>query len=215
MDGSFRSRLAWIAGHRPAWVDPNTVGHVPVEQDGDKHANSTANLLAACRDPRVSDPFLWLHDDMFALRDVTELPLVDKGPMERFATDLRARYKQDYPYLVGMEQTLDLIRTQLKIDDPLSYEIHVPLVVHKYDMLTAIDIGALSNVRPLHKRSLYCALHYKPEQSVTVEDPKITFPSAPIDWPDTWVSTSTTSWAGTTGTRIRKTYRTRSTFECD
>lgn len=51
-----------------------------------------------------------------------------------------------------MRETRDLL-VQLGHDDPLSYELHVPLPVDKAGMLTALDLGRHLDV--VHKRSLY------------------------------------------------------------
>lgn len=205
-------RRAWVAGYAPGFVNRDVVGLVEVPQEGTKHENSTANLYAACQDPEISDPFIWLHDDMFAMRPVTVLPLVDKGPMQRFAERLRSKYQRDYPYLTGMEATQDLLRRH-GIPDPISYEVHVPIVVYKEAMLAAIELAREAGVVAPHKRSIYGNMTFKPEQSVTVDDPKIAFSAVPSHEPETWLSTSTTSWAGYTGRRIRKEFHARSGLE--
>jgi len=140
----------WLAGFRPPW----TVGvhHIDVAQDDTKYRNSTANLRAACEHPDVSDPFLLMNDDFFVMHPVAGPPMLHRGPVSVVVDYYRRRYGPSRQYLRGMVATSDLLH-RLGIPDPLSYELHLPIVIHKAPMLAALTLGA--DIPVLHKRTLY------------------------------------------------------------
>lgn len=141
----------WVAGFCPPW----TAGarHIDVAQDGTKYRNSTANLRAACEHPDVSDPFLFMNDDFFVMAPVAgDIPTLHRGPVAAVANYYRKRYGPSRPYLRGMVATAELL-VRHGHHDPLSYELHIPMVIHKAAMVAALDLGA--DVAVLHKRTLY------------------------------------------------------------
>lgn len=143
----------WIAGHKPAWVS-EAVGHIPTVQRGTKYANTTANLVAACRHPEVSERFALFNDDFFVMSPLASLPVYHRGPLREVEEDLTRRGYG--AYLTGMRQTRALL-SRLGIDDPLSYELHVPLPMTKAGFLAAMEAAEASPPPPriLHKRTLY------------------------------------------------------------
>lgn len=136
----------WLAGYRPTWV--NEVGHIPTRQNRDRHVNTTLNMWAACQHPEVSDPFILFNDDFFAMHRIVEVPTWHRGTVAQFIR----RPNVVGQYGSGAGATAELLH-RLGYDDPLCYEVHAPLVVHKQVMLRALDLGR--GVRTLHKRTLY------------------------------------------------------------
>lgn len=68
-----------IVGHKPAWVS-DEVEHIAVEQiPGQRHGNYRANIRAACK--AIPEGFIIWHDDMFAMRPVRAVEVVNGGPM--------------------------------------------------------------------------------------------------------------------------------------
>ena len=139
----------WMAGYRPFWV--SGVGHIPTVQYLDKHANSTANVRAACEHAGVSDPFILFNDDFFVTRPVGQVPAWHRGSVAEFIRGSRMAGA----YRSGAAATAELLTT-LGHPDPNSYELHTPLIVDKQTMLRALDLGR--GVRTLHKRTLYANL---------------------------------------------------------
>ncbi|WP_203233648.1 hypothetical protein [Streptomyces niveus] len=136
----------WVVGHRPSWL--GGVRHLPTRQAGTKYQNTTAAVRAACAHPEVSDRFLLCNDDMFVMRQVTEMPVLRRGPVR----DVEAYYtvRASGKYLRGMRETTELLAT-LGHRDPLSYELHVPLPTAKAGMLAALD--AARHLDVVHKRT--------------------------------------------------------------
>lgn len=143
-------RHVWLVGYRPPWL--SGVRHIPTGQTGhSKYRNTTTAVRAACEHPEVSDPYLLCNDDFFVMRPVVGgVPVLHRGPVAEVERYYAAR--RSGRYLRGMRETRDLL-AQLGHPDPLSYELHVPLLVDKTDMLHALDVGRHLDV--LHKRTLY------------------------------------------------------------
>ncbi|PWI06530.1 hypothetical protein DIZ27_32845 [Streptomyces sp. NWU339] len=146
-------RQVWIVGYRPAWL--HGVRHIPVPQSGTKYANTTAAVRAACEHPEVTDTFLLCNDDFFVMRPVERMPVLHRGLVRDVEEHYTAR-GHNGRYVRGMRETRQFL-TGLGHDEPLSYELHVPLPVTKAGMLYALDAGAGLDV--LHKRTAYGVLN--------------------------------------------------------
>ena len=123
----------WLAGFRPGWAS-GEVGHVPNAQRWTKHENSLRNLLAACRHPDVSEEFVLWNDDFFLLQALPGgVPTMHRGPVREFLAGYgRARSQ----YLSGMDATARILQG-LGVEDPLCYELHVPMPMTKTGVLEA------------------------------------------------------------------------------
>jgi hypothetical protein len=136
----------WMAGHRPKWV--TNVGLIPVRPQSNKNRATTMNLQAASRRKEVSDPFILFNDDFFVLHLLDEIPAYHRGPLSEWITTSGVVSG----YMQGALKTLKHLR-ELGIEEPLSYDLHLPLVVHKKTMLKAID--HCYGIRAAHKRTVY------------------------------------------------------------
>lgn len=139
----------WMAGHRPEWVS-RTVRHIEVPPDADKHRSSTANLLAACSDPGVPEHVLLFNDDFFITRPIPAVPAMHRGPV---AEVLNYYTRYNNAYAQGMADTAALL-AELGHPDPVSYELHVPMVIHTPTMRRLLERYG-PRVKTLNKRTLY------------------------------------------------------------
>ena len=168
----------WIFGGKPpAWV--TGVEHVDVSQEGQKAAVTTRAMRAACNHDGVSDPFIVMNDDFFIVKPQAGCPVWHQGTIEetieRFESeDERNRGSE---YMSEMRQTLDILE-QMGFVDPLSYELHTPLVIYKETMLEALDLVEASGMRGAHKRSVYGAFAF--EGGTQILDGKLARPQDPI-----------------------------------
>jgi hypothetical protein len=130
----------FIAGWAPPWVEPDALaGYIEGPILSDANASSTANLLAACRDPRVPDDFVFMHDDMYLLRPVDRVPVAHAGAL---TSDTHVPILRD---------TYRLLRTKTPLE-LYNYELHRPLPVRKTLMREALE---LAEGRRVAKRTLY------------------------------------------------------------
>lgn len=121
----------WLAGYKPSWVS-DAVGHIPTEQvPGEKHPNALLNWRAALESSGVSDPFILANDDHFVMRPVESMPVLNWGPLDHVVASFASKYT---PFWDSMVETRNLL-WGLGHEDSLSYQLHVPLIQRKAEML--------------------------------------------------------------------------------
>lgn len=124
----------FIIGEKPEWL--RNIVHIPCPDYSDKTYHKERNIfekiMAACRDERVTDDFLFMNDDHYMLQnfEAEQFPYYCQGWLSEFMT------VTDYKYTVS--NTLDLYR---EIND-VYFDIHCPLIYNKkmfVDILNPLD----------------------------------------------------------------------------
>lgn len=138
----------WLVGEKPSW----TTG-VEFIEGGNPHSNKTANysynVLLACREAAVSENFLLFNDDFFVTAPMPEIPVYHRGPL---SVHLRqSRHRADW-WAKGLRRTARMLY-DAGINDCLSYELHVPMPVNKFAMLSTLE--RFCEPPPGFLRSLY------------------------------------------------------------
>src|SRR5690606_32229944 len=178
-------------GYRWRWLVSDL--HVDIPQDAHKHVNTYRNLRAAIEDDRIGDEFVFMNDDFFVLEPLGRLPVLHAGRVvDRIAGHERAG---NAAMRKRRQSTLNILRA-LGVDDPLDYELHVPLVVDKAAAVAAFDLA--DKVRPpaelpTGKRTIYgnlAKIGGEEAADVKVRGAADPFPGGPL------VSTSASSWVG-------------------
>jgi len=151
-------RRVWIVGHKPNWL--TNVEYIHTRQEGHKHENTLANLITACSHQEISPQFILMNDDFFILRPLREIPVLHRGTINEFIE----RYRR-----AGVGATLGWWRRASETketlamlgynpDTVLSYELHVPMPIHRETWLAGIKelqrIGR-HHIRHWTKRSFY------------------------------------------------------------
>lgn len=126
----------FFAGEVPAWIQ--NVVHIPVEQSGEKKENVRANLFAAAKDEQLSDDFVLMNDDFFIMKPLDALPNLNFGTMRDVIAHYHSRYPEITPYMQSMIELYELLKSK-GYDEPISYELHVPMVMNKHNIRTLID----------------------------------------------------------------------------
>lgn len=145
----------FIAGYKPDWV--KNVCYVKTKQIESKYKNVVGNLRAACQVEELSEDFILMNDDFFILRKMSEVPMFHRGPIAEVIekkADIKSRWMN------GMRQALPVIQS-LGIETPLSYELHVPMVMNKRLFLGMLQVreALMPDVEAFQKRSLYGNLY--------------------------------------------------------
>jgi hypothetical protein len=73
---------------------------------------------------------------------------------------LAQRHSTPTNYMVGMLETQEFLKG-LGIENPLSYELHTPIVFNKKKLLKALEREDIKHIDVLHYRSLYGNLYLK------------------------------------------------------
>lgn len=121
----------WFAGYMPKWV--RGCRCLPVVQAGTKWENSAKNVERAARHPKISERFIVMNDDFFALRPIDRIEPGHRG----LISDLVSRVAKSR-YAAGLRATDDLL-TQWGITNGLAYTLHEPLIVHKAGIVAMLE----------------------------------------------------------------------------
>ena len=146
----------WLSGFTPTWAA--NVGSIANDQTTSKHGNALGNLLAACRHPDVSERFVLMNDDFFVTAPVETVPTLHRGPIAGVLADYKRQFPRGSRYIEAMAETLDTLRSWSIVGgEPLSYEMHAPMVIHKAAMIEVIERArrCAIDVERIHNRSLY------------------------------------------------------------
>lgn len=127
----------WLVGGAPSWY---TGDLIRVAQHGMKNQITGRALIAACLDPRISDPFLMFNDDFYVMRPGPIPPPRHRGTIQGVIDWYERQGITSSGYVTRMRSTMKTLKTH-GIRRPLSYELHVPLLVHKLQMLGATRFG--------------------------------------------------------------------------
>lgn len=169
-------RKVWIVGFKPRWVQ--NVCYLPTTQDKDKWKNSVINYTAACKCKDVSDNFVLMNDDFFAIKPVTNWyknTNLCLGELSDFAEKfgkLRNRSKWQWAF----SYAISLLK-QLNSHTSYNYEAHTPLIINKKSFLEMLNLQAVADFQTtkkvFHKRSIFENLYpqykEKPRQMTDVK----------------------------------------------
>lgn len=125
----------WIAGHKPAWV--SNVRHLSTVQASSKHHNAFGNLLAALNCDEISTEFVLMNDDFFITSPLPSVPTLHRGPVADVVAEYRRMFPRGSRYTTAMQATMEWLQAQ-GVAEPLSYELHTPMVIDRAGMLEVI-----------------------------------------------------------------------------
>lgn len=185
----------FIVGGCPENLDKTKIIHVPIPQTGTKFQNTTKNLETICLDKRLSEDFILMNDDFFILLP-TERPSVELNLCRGFIKDVYDDYlarngAEMNSYAIGMRQTMIFLQ-DLGIDKPLSYELHIPIVMAKNGVLRAFSMPHIRNIHPGHIRSIYGNLFLK--GSKVIKDVKVRHKTDHIPENGQFLSSADNTW---------------------
>lgn len=109
--------------------------------------NTDKAMMLACLDERISDPFIWTNDDIYWRRPVSLEEMID---LSGVALGTLAPAEPLHPAL-GIYGRVEAMTNELltTLGLPIyNYERHTPVLVHKTEMLHALELGG-------SKRSTY------------------------------------------------------------
>jgi hypothetical protein len=125
----------WIFGGKPDWYVGN---YVRLKQHNDKYGNARANLAAITRHHDVSNEFVLMNDDFYAIRPVEKVLPMHRGTLQEHLDMIKVNlgYKE---FVYDTQDTL----VAMGIQEPLSYELHVPMVMHKNGLRKVLRMNGL------------------------------------------------------------------------
>lgn len=193
-----------IVGHLPPWL--TGVEHIPGNTHPRRHGRCGHNLRLVC-DTDVSETFLAMNDDFFIMRPW--------APRPHYRSTLTQQIER-----CGAGAWRDTLETTLRYlqarghADPLSYELHIPLVLNKHLFAEVYDAADGFDWHPVQWRTAY-GVHHLPD-ATQMNDVKVKS-RRPRAWDaDTpLLSTDDRSFLGAVGTFIRERFPDPSPWETE
>lgn len=147
----------WIIGYKPSWVQ--NVEYIPTVQNGNKWKNSCTNWQAACKCKDISNDFILMNDDFFALKPIVDwkksLNLALGTIDEEAAKYKNTKFSRWQGGFIYASELLD----QLCCSTRYNYEAHTPIIINKKNYLKFLKLKPIKEFMEtrnvLHKRSLY------------------------------------------------------------
>jgi len=151
----------FIVGERPGWVSPETVTHIQTKQVTPKWASATHNMMTAAECKDISEEFVFMNDDFFIIRPIDHVPALNRGTLSEVIEEVTATVGNS-SWVQGMHETRRML-VAAGYDDPLCYELHVPMVFRKPYLRQAILWGTARrnpSTRARMTRTVYGNIHH-------------------------------------------------------
>lgn len=126
----------WLVGSRPLWYVGNLIS---VPDVGNKFDNIKNCISVASKHKGISDNFILMNDDFFALEKIQKVPVLNGGLL----LDKIIRYKETRmpsKYIRLLELTYNQL-VKYGIKDPIDYDIHVPMIMNKKKLEQSLNIA--------------------------------------------------------------------------
>lgn len=154
----------WFVGGLPDWV--RNVNHVPFP-DSEKWRNISDKFRSLHFLDGLADWFYYTEDDYFILQPQERIPhYVHKQSLRERVHGLETKQVRRKP-LTGwkgyLTATLDVL-VEAGVEDPLSYDVHVPLLVEKAKLPVHLE-----SRWPVSWRSLYGNFSGLPSQPIKTD----------------------------------------------
>lgn len=185
-------RNVWIVGYKPSWI--TNVKYLHTVQDGDKWKNSMINYMAACNCDAISNNFVLMNDDFFALKPIVnwrESLNLCLGKLEDEVRKNRNNIKKSR-WKYGFDYAVDILN-QLNCKRHFNYETHLPIVINKRRFKKMMNVPLIKEFtatrKVFHKRSIFKNLYNDTElpNPRKIDDVKITLN---VDLSDVWLKES-------------------------
>jgi hypothetical protein len=194
----------WVFGGSPAWLENVKYRHRM--QGGSPYSATRGHIAAACNTHEVSDPFLLWNDDFYAMQKIGVVPVYHRGPLKAVLEKYAAMRT---PWAKGLRETAALLEKQ-GLTKALSYDVHLPLVVHKTPMREALRWAKDVRTDAVHLRTLYGAI--ADLGGVQHPDPKLIRRSDPFPR-GVWLSSSNDTFRSTVEPVLRYLFPDKSPYE--
>ena len=123
---SFPNSKIWVVGGKPTWYTGN---YIEVTQNLSKYRNAIENLKALCNSEEISNKFVLMNDDFYIVKNIDSIKDYHGGPLLE-KINLYQKLNSNSNYTRKLAATYKKIKS-LGIENPLDYELHVPMVMEK------------------------------------------------------------------------------------
>lgn len=132
---SFPDSNVWVVGGKPDWYGGN---FIKTNRIANKYDQVESNLQSLVDSKHISETFVLMNDDFFIVKPVSSIEYFHRGSLLSAYNDLVKHMGQPDLYANKLWKMLKGINNELNIKDPLSYELHVPMVMEKSKLSTLL-----------------------------------------------------------------------------
>lgn len=125
----------WVVGGKPDWYSGN---FIPTRPLADPFETVRNNLRIALGDPRISDQFVFMNDDFFINKTISDVPNFHAGTLEKKSQDHTNAFGYNH-YASSLMET-DAILKQRGIKVPRNFETHIPMVFEKEKLSKTVGL---------------------------------------------------------------------------
>lgn len=160
----------FIIGDLPDFINIKNINYIYSNKLESRYQTTTKYLKEIILNKNVSEDFIWMNDDFFILKPVTEKDLLlNRGYLK---DQILYYYKYHNP-ITNFDKLVAKAAIELKklgFKNPLSFELHCPIIINKSKCLSILD---KIKDESLHccKRSLYG--NYFIKNSIPISDMKV------------------------------------------
>jgi hypothetical protein len=132
---SFPDSNIWVVGGKPDWYTGN---YIEVEQKESKYKNAVKNLETICNSQEISESFILMNDDFYIVKKIDNIENFHGG----FLLDkinLYQKLNSNSQYTRKLSRTYNKLKA-LGFEDPLDYELHIPMIMEKEKLKTIIEL---------------------------------------------------------------------------
>ncbi len=131
---SFPESNIWVVGGKPDWYTGN---YIQVNQVHIKYKNAVENLKMACSSPQISDKFILMNDDFYIIEKINNIDTFHGGYLLN-KINLYQKLNGNSNYTRKLSATYKKLKG-MGINDPLDYELHVPMIMEKERLQEVLD----------------------------------------------------------------------------
>ena len=197
----------FICGDKPDFISDEVI-YLPRKTRGKTTQHDCElNLRLALEDDRLSDKFIYMNDDFFILKKIAKLPHYQNGNIRAL---IKSRPERQFlKHNNALAETAKYLKT---FDNPLSFELHIPMVMNKLDRLEISNdiLPILESGKIVLPRSIYgnifCDINeYRKDVKLYHSSDEIT--------DNTFLSTYEPSFNGNVGEFIKHKFDTKCKYE--
>lgn len=123
----------WLIGGKPDWYKGNFIS---VDNIGNKYKNISNCLRFAAESEKISNDFIFMNDDFYITKNIQTLPVLHGGLLSEKIREYQGLASRS-TYTNIMTQTYRYL-IKAGYEEPLDYDIHVPMHMDKENLLKAI-----------------------------------------------------------------------------
>lgn len=171
-------RNIYIIGYKPSWI--KDVKYIKTTQSSTKWKNATNNILTACNTEEISDNFILMNDDFFAIEPIInweENLNICWGKLDTIITRY-SKLRKPSSWQKAFKNVKEVLEN-IKSKHFLNYELHTPLIINKKEFKEMYEIPEIVHIHntlnsPFHRRTVYKNLYFTKNPKI-ISDVKIKF----------------------------------------